>query len=511
MRSVQYHPTEKVDPFHLYLQLQDVIGQYQAFLLEAGREDDSSAYQTSLIGVCPILEVQVRNHEVTLTTIPTLEAIVLSLITGKTRMTTDVRWVSTTSGSSMIFHEPDPMAFLEVLRQALRETCAAEMQKPFSAGFLGYVGFDAIRYLERLPQTTDDDRELPDIRLQWHAGVVQLVDGSIAFYRQDDATLLAAQDNLSERLDAVERALVDVENRGLAEPDLSCAASAEPSSTPTIHYDLGEEAFCDNVSRAKEYIRAGDIFQVVLSTRIRIDGGIHPYVAYNRLRKLNPSPYMFVAEYPGMRLYGASPEVQFRSVAGLAEMKPIAGTTRGRGQSTEEDAALVAELKADAKENAEHVMLVDLCRNDLGRVAEIGSVHVPDFMTVERYSHLYHLVSRVEARLRPDVSVFHALLATFPNGTLSGAPKIRAMEIIDELERVRRGPYGGFIGMIDADANANTAIIIRSVVEIDGTQYVQAGAGVVLDSVPIREWEECHHKAGAILDVLTGAYEGRPT
>lgn len=506
MKVQDYKPFGSVDPFHLYLHIQSRVGAYRAFLLEAGREDDSAMYQTSLIGVCPIVEVQVRDHLVTVSAIPELADSVLPLI-AEARQVAEVRWQSAVGDVIAQFHADDPMAFLEKLRGTLHDTCAPDMSKPFSAGFLGYVGYDAIHYLERLPKTTEDDRELPDVRLQWHAGMIQLADGGVALYRQDDQSVIAANARVAEELAGIEAVLTQLEHRDLGQPEV-LASLPSSAGGAKIFYDLPETAFCDNVTRAKEYIRAGDIFQVVLSTRIRIEGWIHPYLAYNRLRKLNPSPYMFVAEYPGMRLYGASPEVQFRCVDRRAEMKPIAGTTRGRGQSKEEDAALVAELKNDAKENAEHVMLVDLCRNDLGRVAEIGSVHVPDFMTVEKYSHLYHLVSRVEAVLRSDVSVFHALLATFPNGTLSGAPKIRAMEIIDELERVRRGPYGGFIGMIDADANANTAIVIRSVVEIQGTQYVQAGAGIVLDSIPTREWEECHHKAGAILDVLTGSREG---
>ncbi|WP_166669052.1 anthranilate synthase component I family protein [Alicyclobacillus sacchari] len=506
---MEYSPSNAIDPFYLYMRFRELLGAGEVFLLEAGREDMESAYQMSLVGVCPIVEAQVRDHVVSVFAVPELADELFPHISpyGELIEQAPVSWPSTVVGGALHVKAADPFAVLERLRKLLSELCTSHTEQPFSAGFLGYVGYDAIRYLERLPQTTVDDRQLPEIRLQWHAGIVQLVDGRLRLYRQDDAARLHNHDGIKRALDSVQAELIDIASRGLGAPESLVELERHGKTVSRVTYDIPEDVFCNNVRTAMEYIRAGDIFQVVLSTRIRIAGGLHPFVAYNRLRRLNPSPYMFVAEYEGMMLYGASPEVQFRCIGGLAEMKPIAGTTRGRGRSADEDARLVAELKADAKENAEHVMLVDLCRNDLGRIAKSGTVHVPDFMVVERYSHLYHLVSRVEAELRDDVSVFHALLTTYPNGTLSGAPKIRAMEIIDELEPVRRGPYGGFVGMVDAWANANTAIVIRSVIVVGESQYVQAGAGIVLDSIPEREWQECHHKAGAILDVLTGHHQ----
>lgn len=497
----------EMDPFHTYLHVNELVGSGHAFLLEAGREADHIEYQTSIIGVCPIVEVQIQSGLVSLTAVKSLASHFRERLHTIDPPAGGSMWSSVIDGETYYFLPPDPMAFLEEVRRTLRDLCAVDMTQPFSAGFLGYAGYDAVHYLEKLPTTTLDDRAIPDVRLQWHAGVIQMVDGHVDVYRQDDAVALASH-HMVQSLDAVERTLDHLAQNGMVVPPVLAAVEKDIEEA-TVHYDVTEERYCANVEQAKAYIRAGDIFQVVLSTRIRIEHAIHPYEAYNQLRRINPSPYMFVAEYAGMRLYGASPEVQFRCVGGQAEMKPIAGTSRGRGLSREEDAALVAALKADQKESAEHVMLVDLCRNDLGRIAKIGSVQVPDFMVVERYSHLYHLVSSVEATLRDDVSVFHALWTTFPNGTLSGAPKIRAMEIIDELETIRRGPYGGFIGMIDADANANTAIIIRTVVEVGDTQYVQVGAGIVLDSDPASEWQECHHKAGAILDVLTGLHSGK--
>jgi anthranilate synthase component 1 len=505
VKKFTFATDQTVDPFYLYLHLQSIVAPNHAFLLEAGRADDSALYQMSLVGLCPVVEVQIKDGLVAVFANSALENLFETM---QNRIQQDAQaalvWPSAVSDEPFLFRPEDPMAFLESIRQILKETCAREMEQPFSAGFLGYAGFDAVHYLERLPKTTEDDRALPDVRLAWHAAIVQLVPGEITLYRQDDASVFGQEsDGLGKQISEVVTQLCEIARFGLGEPQLLNQCKIESSEPPEVAYDIPSDMYQHNVEKAKAYIRQGDIFQVVLSTRMRIKGAIHPYQAYDALRKLNPSPYMFVAEYPGMRLYGASPEVQFRCIQGRAEMKPIAGTSRGRGQSEAENRRLVEALRADEKECAEHVMLVDLCRNDLGRVAVTGSVHVPDLMVVEGYSHLYHLVSRVEAVLQSDISVFHALLATFPNGTLSGAPKIRAMEIIDELEPVRRGPYGGFIGMVDADANANTAIIIRTVIEVDGTQYVQVGAGIVLDSDPEREWQECHHKAGAILDVLT--------
>ncbi|WDL99313.1 anthranilate synthase component I family protein [Alicyclobacillus sp. ALC3] len=419
----------------------------------------------------------------------------------------------------MRFRAADVMTWLEQLRQLVAGLLAVDHLVPFSAGLLGYIGYDAVHYLEELPKTTCDDRQLPDIRLQWHAVITQITDGDVHVFDSIDALARVAPQTVITDLRAeAARTREIVANPAaalefgaerldaLAQMSESASVSLPPTAGQVggqVQEDVSQALFEANVERAKEYIRAGDIFQVVLSKRLRVAKQLHPYVAYDRLRKLNPSPYMFVAEYPDMRVFGASPEVQFRAVGRKAQMKPIAGTSKGRGKTPAEDKVLADRLLADEKERAEHVMLVDLCRNDLGRVCEIGSIRVPELMVVEPYSHLFHLVSVVEGTLREDTSVFHALLATFPAGTLSGAPKIRAMEIIDELESLRRGPYGGMLGMIDFAGNANTAIVIRTVVEADDAYYVQVGAGIVADSVPSQEWLECGHKAGATIDVLT--------
>jgi anthranilate synthase component 1 len=258
------------------------------------------------------------------------------------------------------------------------------------------------------------------------------------------------------------------------------------------------------VRRAKEYIRAGDIFQVVLSQRFQKPAAASPFSIYRALRRINPSPYMYYLDFGEVCLAGASPEMLVRVEGDRIRTRPIAGT-RPRGADEEEDARLEAELRSDPKERAEHVMLVDLGRNDLGRVSQPGSVEVTRFMGVERYSHVMHLVSEVTARLRRDRDAFDGLLSCFPAGTMSGAPKVRAMEIIDELETTRRGPYAGAVGYVDFSGTLDSCITIRTAVITGGMAHVQAGAGIVADSVPEREHRECVSKAGAIIDAIDRA------
>ena len=503
-----------VDPFYLFLDLVAALAPGQVFLLDAAQDDTSVPYRMSLIGALPVLEIQVKEGRVALVVESGLGLHLRAQLMLHGHQA--VEFVpgmfvpsSVIDGETLFFEPRDPMALLDDIRRVVRSLVDAPgEQPPFTRGLLGYLGYDAAHYLEQLPKSTQDDRGVPDIRLQWHAALVQMTGREISLF--DSMSALqgvmapAAWQRLSERLERVKRVLTS--DPGEMENRLGTFGVSGDVLPPDVRVteDVSQADYEASIRRAQQYIQAGDIFQVVLSKRMRIEKRLHHYDAYERLRRLNPSPYMFVAEYPDMRLFGASPEVQFRAVNGVAEMKPIAGTSKGRGQSKEEDMRLQQQLLDDEKECAEHLMLVDLCRNDLGRVCAVGSVHVAQFMTVEPYSHLFHLVSTVRGQLRPDVNVFHALLATFPAGTLSGAPKIRAMEIIDELEIFRRGPYGGLLGMVDFDANANTAIIIRTVVEVNDEYYVQVGAGIVADSDPAQEWLECGHKAGAVVDVLTG-------
>ncbi|MCL6637226.1 MAG: anthranilate synthase component I family protein [Alicyclobacillus sp.] len=494
------------DPFYLYLHLTEALGEGQVFLLDAAQDDAHPAYQMSLLAALPVLELAVKDHRVLVFAEPALQTYLSSQLqaVGFTLVpatAADGFARSVLTGPPWATTVADPMAFLEAVRVVLRQLQTAP-EPPFAAGFLGYIGYDAVHYLENLPRTTVDDRGLPDVRLQWHALTLHWADGQVRGY----SALDMLQHILPlERLQAWEAAVSKVwalTEQYMTHPRPPQLAAEPAEVNVTAVDDVSQAAFEAAVVRAQEYIRAGDIFQVVLSKRVRVARQVPYAVAYDRLRRLNPSPYMFVATYPDLRLFGASPEVQFRAVDGVAQMKPIAGTSKGRGRTAAEDEALRQALLQDEKERAEHIMLVDLCRNDLGRVCTTGSVRVDKLLTVEPYSHLFHLVSEVSGKLRPDVSVFHALLATFPAGTLTGAPKIRAMEIIDELEHYARGPYGGLIGMVDFAANANTAIIIRTVIEWNGQYYVQAGAGLVADSQPRQEWLETGHKAGAIMEVL---------
>ena len=367
----------------------------------------------------------------------------------------------------------------------------------FLGGAVGYVGYDMVRFVERLPETVHDPLGLPDMHL--------LVTDTLLIFDHVRHRLLicanahvppgtdldAAYDRAQAQLDAIE---AQVRQPLAAPPQQPVAPSGEPVSlTPQAEY---EEA----VRQAKEYIMAGDIFQVVLSQRLARPTRATPFTIYRALRRLNPSPYMFFLDLggdPPVHLVGSSPEVLVRLQGRTAEVRPLAGT-RHRGQSDAEDRALEDELLADPKERAEHVMLVDLGRNDLGRVCEYGTVHVPELLAIERYSHVMHIVSHVVGQLRPEVDAHDLLRATFPAGTVSGAPKVRAMEIIEELEGLRRGPYAGAVGYFAFNGNMDTCIAIRTIFMQNGVAYLQAGAGIVADSDPTREWEETGYKARAL-------------
>jgi anthranilate synthase component 1 len=377
----------------------------------------------------------------------------------------------------------------------------------FFGGAVGYLGYDLVRFFERLPRTTGDELLLPDLHLLMtdtlvifdHVRHRLLVVANARL--TPDSDLDAAYDDAVARLDAVEARL---------------QAPLPPEPTPPGRSDvelasnMTQDQFEAAVVRAKEYIAAGDIFQVVPSQRLRRRTRATPFGIYRALRRLNPSPYMFFLALggdPPLHLIGSSPEVLVRLQDRTAEVRPIAGT-RPRGKTEEEDRALEAELLADPKERAEHVMLVDLGRNDLGRVCEYGTVKVPDLLTVERYSHVIHLVSRVTGQLHDGVDAFDLLRATFPAGTVSGAPKVRAMEIIEELESVRRGHYAGAVGYFGFNGSMDTCITIRTILMQGEIAYLQAGGGIVADSHPTREWEETLHKARALSVAIEMAEQG---
>ena len=394
----------------------------------------------------------------------------------------------------------DPLHTLDVL---LRELRAPQLEglPPLFAGAVGYLAYDVVRFIERLPDGTVDDLGMDDVRLMLPGQIV-------------------AFDHLRQRLMVVTNVLVGDDPSAqyddavadserlialLGEPAAS-APVAPPVATPVTDADanMTPEAFRDAVEAAKEYIRAGDAFQIVPSQRFSLRTDADPFTVYRVLRVINPSPYLYLFDDGDQQIVGSSPEALVTLQQRRATIWPIAGS-RPRDADPERDLELEKQLLADEKERAEHVMLVDLARNDLGRVCELGSVAVDEFMSVARYSHIMHIVSKVSGRVRDDMTAVDVVRATFPAGTLTGAPKVRAMEIIDELEPSRRGLYGGGIGYFDLAGNADLCIAIRTLLFRDGVASVQAGAGIVADSVPQVEYEETVHKAMALLAAVRAA------
>ena len=398
------------------------------------------------------------------------------------------------------FESEDPLAFIAHYAAQFKAAPLTGLPR-FCGGLAGYFGHDIVRYIEpRLARGwKTDDVGTPDILLLL-------------------TTELAVIDNLSGQLhlivygDAVDPQAYQKSQARLAQ---LAAALKQPVTLPTpaalppteLLDDFGPEVHQAMVLRAKEYILNGDIMQVVLSRRMQQSFKAHPLALYRALRRLNPSPYMFYYDLDDFHVVGASPEILVRLEEGSVTLRPIAGT-RPRGKTAEEDQALATELLADPKEIAEHVMLMDLGRNDVGRIAQTGTVAVTENMVIERYSHVMHIVSNVEGRLKPGMGAMDVLRATFPAGTLSGAPKVRALEIIDELETTRRGVYGGAVGYLGFDGNMDLAIAIRTAVIKNNRLYVQAGGGIVADSVPQSEWMETVNKSRAVHRAAELALQG---
>ena len=447
-------------------------GNGPSFLLESVEHGERWG-RWSFVGLAPFLQMTARGGEVELTG-------------------------DAPSAAAEVAATGDPLATLEALLEGLR-TPELDGLPPLFSGAAGYLGYDVVRFIEQLPASGDDDLGMPDAHL--------IFPGRLVVF-----------DHLRQRLLVVSNVRGDTS----ADWDAAVAASEElvaslsapvraPSLPPpaAVQVDdaaanMAPRAYLDAVERSKEYIRAGDIFQVVPSQRFSLDTDVDPFAVYRVLRVINPSPYMYLFDLGETNVVGSSPEALVTVRGGQASIWPIAGSAPRAADETE-DRALEATLRADDKERAEHVMLVDLARNDLGRVCELGSVTVDDFMDVVRYSHVMHLRSTVTGTIRGNVSSVDVLRATFPAGTLSGAPKVRAMEIIDELEPTRRGLYGGGIGYLDAAGNIDLCIAIRTVVLRGGHAYVQAGAGVVADSVPEREYAETRNKAMALLSAVRAA------
>ncbi|HEY5311359.1 MAG TPA: anthranilate synthase component I [Pirellulales bacterium] len=433
------------------------------------------------------------------------------------------------AGNRTTLEAADP---LEELRQKVESWRAAVLPElpPFCSGAVGYAGYDTVRYTERLPHPPTDDRRLPDLSFAFfdrmvvfdHVNKTMIVvamahvappeapaqrrpGGASSPELQSADALRVAYDDACRRIDALVAELETIR------PTLH-VADLNTALEPTLRYEsnFSRADFEQAVGRAQEYIRAGDIFQVVIGQRLRTTISTQPFEIYRSLRVVNPSPFMFYLRLPAVTLVGSSPEIMVRVQAGRVTVRPLAGTRR-RGASEEEDRRLAEELLADPKERAEHVMLVDLGRNDVGRVARYGSVELTDVMTIERYSHVMHITSNVTGQLAPGRDAFDALRACLPAGTVSGAPKVRAMEIIDELEPHRRGPYAGAVGYFDFNGNMDTCIALRTIVLQGDQAYVQAGAGIVADSIPAEEYQETLNKARGLLKAIEIAETTQPS
>jgi anthranilate synthase component 1 len=398
----------------------------------------------------------------------------------------------------------DPLADLEKLLPRRRYHHDKRLPN-FTGGLVGYAGYDTIRYYEgeKLTNPPGDDRELADVMFGFYGELVIFdhLDKTIKVVANAEVKGGDAYHDACARIDAIVAKLQKPVGGEQGEIDMSGPV------TLAFESNMSRAQFEEAVGKGKEYIKAGDIFQFVPSQRLRVTSKAAPFDVYRALRVINPSPFMFFLKGTGCTLIGASPEILCRVMDGEVTSRPLAGTRR-RGASEAEDQALEKELLADPKERAEHIMLVDLHRNDVGRVSVLGSVRISDVMTVERYSHVMHITSNVTGRLAPGTTAMDALRVSLPVGTVSGAPKIRAMQIIDELEPTRRGPYGGAVGYLDFAGNMDTCIALRTIVWNDGVYDVQAGAGVVADSVPALEWEETMNKAKALLKAVEVAERG---
>jgi anthranilate synthase component 1 len=433
------------------------------------------------------------------------------------------RTIAITEGKRTVRLEGD---IFDVLREALggHKPARLEGMPPFTSGAVGFFAYDAVRQIEHLPDLAKDELGVPDACLLFFDEVLAFdhVRKQIWLMVTPDVTLLApdkAYGNAIKRLEKLERRLAG---------PLPRLPQAKGNGKLKVNYRTRRKDFLAAVERTKEYIAAGDVFQAVLSQRFDMEPGLDSFQVYRALRTVNPSPYMYFLRFTPegplgdaaekskrtsrksaagvVELAGSSPELLVRVHDGKVEYRPIAGTRR-RGANEAEDLALENEMMHDEKERAEHVMLVDLGRNDVGRVSEFGSVKVDRLMFVERYSHVMHIVSTIEGRLKAELTAVDALRACFPAGTLSGAPKVRAMEIIEELEPARRGTYGGAVLYADFSGNLDSCIAIRSLLAKDGKGYVQAGAGIVADSVPEMEHQESLNKAQAVIRAIKQAQE----
>jgi anthranilate synthase component I len=476
--AVRELPADLDTPVSVYLKL---AGQGPSFLLESVTGGEQLA-RYSFIGVHPTAAFVLRAGVVE-------------------------RWMVASGQVTRLAVEGDPLEYLKHELESCRPAQVPGLPR-FTGGLVGYLGYEMIRYFE--PSVgLEPHPELPD-------GIFLQTDTLVAFDHAFGKLVLIAnlRDGNSEAEARAEaEARLDAMEQRLIQPVAVPPAAGSASGSSELRSNVSREQFTEAVRQAKEHIAAGDIFQVVLSQRLSRETTAAPFSIYRALRRLNPSPYMFFFDFdgldgePALHVIGASPELHVRMEGQKATVRPIAGT-RPRGKSEAEDQEMERDLLADPKERAEHVMLVDLARNDLGRVCEFGSVNVSEQMVVERYSHVMHIVSQVEGRLRPEYSAIDLVRATFPAGTVSGAPKIRAMQIIRDLETSPRGTYAGLVGYFGYDGSLDTCITIRTMVMRGQTVSIQAGAGVVADSDPEREYQETLNKARALAVAVEKAEKG---
>lgn len=455
-----------------------------SFLLESVEQGENLG-RYSFIGCNPNIIIRGRGHEIELTKFGQDEEIEIS---------------------------GNPMTFMREFMQRYRPVRDPSLrQLPFMGGGVGYMAYDLVRSFENLPDGNPDDLQLPDVYFM-------IADSVAVFDHVLHRTILLsnahvtddprrAYDGAVHRIELMAERLRNPMAATLESPLDALAPDLGSLQENELTSNFTQSEFEAGVDRVKEYIRAGDAFQVVISQRFSKGYQGEPFDIYRALRAINPSPYMFYLKLGDVQLAGSSPEILVRVTGDNVIVRPIAGT-RPRGGDHDEDKRLEEELLADPKERAEHVMLIDLGRNDAGRVSLPGSVHVDEFMVIERYSHVMHIVSNVVGKLQPGTDAYDALAATFPAGTVSGAPKIRAMEIIDEIENVRRGPYAGAIGYFSFDGNLDTCITLRTCLIKNRRVYVQAGAGIVADSVPANEYQETLNKARALLKAVEFAENG---
>ncbi|MCX5678524.1 MAG: anthranilate synthase component I [Candidatus Omnitrophica bacterium] len=407
--------------------------------------------------------------------------------------------------SARVFDSDDPINELKKLFARYKIVKVKGLPR-FTGGLVGFFGYDMVRFIEDIPDKNRDILKSPD-------SVFMLTDTILIFDHVDHkikvvsnayvkGSASVAYDEAVRKIDSIVKTLSSLRNKKEARP-----ISVKPGPGIKLKSNFTKTEFETAVKRAKSYIRKGDIIQVVLSQRLETPVRSHPFEIYRALRSINPSPYMYYLKLKDFYLVGSSPEIMVRCEDGTVEVRPIAGT-RPRGASEKEDVRLIKSLLADPKERAEHIMLVDLGRNDIGRVCDYKSVKVSDLMTVEKYSHVMHIVTDVSGRLKNGKTAFDVIRATFPAGTVSGAPKVRAMEIIDELENVRRGTYAGCVGYFSFSGNLDCCITIRTIMIKDKTAYIQAGAGIVADSRPAKEYQETLNKARALVKAIEMAERG---